>query len=222
MGDEATYAMQALSLAHDLDLAYSRADYDRFVALWGGQPDGLVLQSRDGGRHLTYGKPSLYALAVAPFVRLAPVRGALVANALFLAWAAVAAGRALRRHLGAGAPWWVAAFVFASVAFAYVFWVHADLFLLATAAVGLALAYGGDRGAGARPGPARHAPGRDGGPRLALRRPLARRRAPPRRRRRLPALLPRPPRAGGARGAAGTAAAGVGGARRRGGRPPPA
>jgi hypothetical protein len=145
MGDEATYAMQALSLAHDFDLAYSRADYDRFVALWGGQPDGLVLQSRDGGRHLTYGKPFLYALAVAPFVRLVPVRGALVANALFLAWAAVAAGRALRRHLGAGAPWWVAAFVFASVAFAYVFWVHADLFLMATAAVGLALAYGGDR-----------------------------------------------------------------------------
>jgi len=146
VGDEATYAMQALSLAHDLDLAYSRADYDRFVALWGGKPDGLVLQSRDGGRHLTYGKPFVYALAIAPFVRAAPVDGALLANALFLAWAAVAAGRALRRPLGAAAPWWIAAFVFASVAFAYVFWVHADLFLMATAAVGLALAYGGEGG----------------------------------------------------------------------------
>jgi hypothetical protein len=144
VGDEATYAMQALSLAHDLDLSYGRADYDRFVALWGGKPDGLVLQSRDGGRHLTYGKPFLYALAIAPFVRLAPVDGALLANALFLAWAAVAASRALRRRLGAAAPWWVAAFLFASVAFAYAFWVHADLFLMATAAVGLALAYGGE------------------------------------------------------------------------------
>ena len=153
VGDEATYAMQALSLAHDLDLAYSRADYDRFLALWGGKPDGLVLQSRDGGRHLTYGKPFLYALAIAPFVRLAPVDGPLVANALFLAWAAVAAGRALRRPLGAAAPWWTAAFLFASVAFAYTFWVHADLFLMATAAVGLALAYGGEGRESERPLP---------------------------------------------------------------------
>ena len=145
VGDEATYAMQALSLAHDLNLAYTRADYDRFVALWGGKPDGLVLQSRDGGRHLTYGKPFLYALVVAPFVRFAPVDGALVANALLLAWAAVAAARALRLRLGGAAPWWVAAFLFASVAFAYVFWVHADLFLLATTAVGFALVYGGER-----------------------------------------------------------------------------
>ncbi len=154
VGDEATYEMQALSLAHDLDLAYTRADYDRFVALWGGKPDGLVLQSRDRGGHLTYGKPFLYALAVAPFVRVAPIDGALVANALFLAWAAVAAGRALRRRLGAAAPWWVAAFVFASVAFAYVFWVHADLFLMATTAVGFALVYGmdGDGEDGARAG----------------------------------------------------------------------
>src|SRR5262249_23427477 len=105
VGDEATYAMQALSLAHDLDLDYTRADYDRFVALWGGKPDGLVLQSRDGGKHLTYGKPFLYALAVAPFVRAAPVDGALVANALLLAWAAVAVARALRLQLGAAAPW---------------------------------------------------------------------------------------------------------------------
>jgi hypothetical protein len=48
--------------------------------------------------------------------------------------------------LGAAAPWWVAAFLFASVSFAYAFWVHADLFLLATTAVGLALAYGGGGG----------------------------------------------------------------------------
>ncbi len=145
MGDEATYAMQAASLAWDWDLRYTRADYDRFVAHWGGPPDGLILQSRDGGARITYGKPPLYALVAAPFVHLAPVRGPLVANALLLALAAVAAAWALGRQLGPAAPLWVACFLFASVAFGYTFWAHADLFLLACVAIGFSLVYAGDR-----------------------------------------------------------------------------
>ena len=141
VGDEATYAMQAASLAWDFDLAWSRADYDRFVAHWGGPPDGVILQSGDGGAHITYGKPFLYALAIAPFVRVAPVRGGLIANVVYLAAAAILAGWVLRRRLGDAAPLWVAVFLFASVAFAYAFWVHADLFLLSTTAAGLALVY---------------------------------------------------------------------------------
>jgi hypothetical protein len=145
VGDEATYAMQAASLAWDFDLSYSRADYDRFVTHWGGPPDGLILQSADGGARITYGKPFLYALAIAPFVRVAPVRGGLVANVVYLAAAAALAAWALRRRLGDAAPLWVAVFLYASVAFAYAFWVHADLFLLATTAAGLALVYGSER-----------------------------------------------------------------------------
>lgn len=151
VGDEATYAMQAASLAWDLDLRYTRADYDRFLAQWGTQPDGLILQSRDGGAHLTYGKPPLYALLVAPLVRWAPVRGAVVANALLLAAAAVAAAWALRGQVGPAAPLWVAVALFASVAFGYTFWVHADVFLLACAALGLALVYAGERPSNAPP-----------------------------------------------------------------------
>ncbi|HVT59205.1 MAG TPA: hypothetical protein VHR45_12475 [Thermoanaerobaculia bacterium] len=145
VGDEATYAMQAASLAWDFDLAYSRRDYDRFVAQWGGPPDGVILQSADGGRHITYGKPFLYALVVAPFVRLAPIRGALIANALLLGASALLAARTLKLRLGAAAPLWVAVFIFASVAFPYVYWVHADLFLCAATTAGFAIAYGGDR-----------------------------------------------------------------------------
>lgn len=152
VGDEATYAMQAASLAWDFDLLYTRADYERFVAHWGGPPDGLILQSGGGGSiaggRITYGKPFLYALAIAPFVRAAPVRGGLIANAVYLAAAAVLAAWALRRRLGAAAPLWVAVFLYASVAFGYAFWVHADLFLLATTAAGLALVYGSGRGPG--------------------------------------------------------------------------
>ncbi|HEX9940811.1 MAG TPA: hypothetical protein VGG03_02245 [Thermoanaerobaculia bacterium] len=145
LGDEATYAMQAASLAWDFDLAYSRKDYDRFVAHWGQPPEGLILQSRPGSGRLVYGKPPLYALVIAPFVRAAPVRGPVVANALMLAAAALLAARSLRNRTGEAAPLWVAAFVFASVAFAYVFWGESDLFLMAAVAAGYALVYRGDR-----------------------------------------------------------------------------
>jgi hypothetical protein len=145
LGDEATYTMQASSLVHDLDLTYTRKDYDRFVAQWGVPPQGLILQSRPGSDRLTYGKPPLYALLLAPFVAVAPVRGPLVANALLLAAAALLAARALRDHIGGAAPLWVSGWVFASVAFAYVFWGESDLFLFAAVAAGFALVYWGDR-----------------------------------------------------------------------------
>src|SRR3954453_4912993 len=145
VGDEATYLMQAQSLAWDLDVRYSRRDYDRFVAQWGIKPDGLILQSGDGGRTLVYAKPASYALWIAPFLRLSPLRGAAVANALLLALAAVLAAHTLERRLGPAAPLWVAAWIFASVTFAYVFWAHSDLFLMSLVAIALALAYGAPR-----------------------------------------------------------------------------
>ena len=138
VGDEATYLMQAQSLAWDFDLRYTPEDHDRFVAQWGRPPEGLILQSSDGGRTLVYGKPAAYPLFIAPFVRLSPTRGAAVANALLLALAAVLAARTLQRRIGDAAPLWVAAWVFASVAFAYVFWAHSDLFLMCLVAIALA------------------------------------------------------------------------------------
>jgi hypothetical protein len=143
VGDESTYLMQAQSLAWDGDLAYTRADYDRFLAQQGRPPEGLILQSADGGRTLVYAKPAAYALFVAPFLRASPSRGAAVANALLLALAALASARALERRIGPAAALWVAAWIFASVAFAYVFWTHSDIFLMSLAALALALAYGG-------------------------------------------------------------------------------
>ena len=145
VGDEATYLMQAQSLAWDHDLRYSRQDFDRFVAQWGLKPEGLILQSGDGGRTLTYAKPASYAAWIAPFLRLSPTRGAAIANALLLAIAAVMAARTLTRRLGSAAPLWVAAWIFASVAFAYVFWAHSDLFLMCLTALALALVYGAPR-----------------------------------------------------------------------------
>jgi len=95
-GDEATYLMLGESLAWDFDIHYGRGDYDRFLAHWQRPPDGLILQSSDNGATMTYGKPALYSLALAPFLRLSPLRGAAIANALFLAFAACAAAAGLR------------------------------------------------------------------------------------------------------------------------------
>jgi hypothetical protein len=146
VGDEATYLMQAQSFAWDGDFRYSRKDFDRFVEQWGVKPEGLILQSGDGGRTIAYSKPASYAAFVAPFLRLSPIRGAQIANALLLALAAVLAARTLERRIGPAAPLWVAAWIFASVAFAYVFWVHADLFMMSLAAIAFALTYGAPRG----------------------------------------------------------------------------
>jgi hypothetical protein len=145
VGDEATYLLEAQSLAWDFDIRYTRADYDRFVEQWGRKPEGLILQSADGGKTLVYGKPAVYSLYLVPFVRISPTRGAAVANALALALAAGLAARALQRRIGGVAPLWVAAWVFASVAFAYVFWIHSDLFLMCLTAVALSLVYKGTR-----------------------------------------------------------------------------
>ncbi len=143
VGDEATYLMQGQSLAWDLDIRYSKADYDRFLAQWQTPPEGLILQSSDGGKTLTYGKPLAYSAYLAPFLRAAPRRGAAIANALLLALAAVAATLTLERRVGPAAALFVAAFVFASVTFAHVFWIHSDLFLMCLVALAYALAWGG-------------------------------------------------------------------------------
>jgi hypothetical protein len=140
VGDEATYLMQAQSLAWDGDLRFAAEDLERFRQRRGQSPE-VILQSGDGGARVVYGKPFLYALAIAPLVRLLGERGAVTANVLALAAAAVLAALASIRLGSPAGPWWIAVVVFASVAFGHVFWIHPDLFLMAAAASGLAIAH---------------------------------------------------------------------------------
>ncbi len=141
MGDEATYLMQAESLAWDLDLRYEAADYHRFIDGWQLPPQGLILQSGDGGATITYGKPFFYAAYLAPFLRLFGRSGPFIANALLLIFCAIVACRALERRLGPWASLWLAALIFASVTFASTFWMHADLFLMCLTAVAFSLLF---------------------------------------------------------------------------------
>ncbi len=143
--DAATHVLQAASVAHDLDLQYSRGDFDRYVQDHGEPPGGVFLRSPDRGERIAYGTPVPYAVAAAPVVRFAPAgRGLWLANALFLALACVVATRTLERRLGPTAPLWTAVFAFASVAFAYTFRAGPELFAASLVALAFALAYRGE------------------------------------------------------------------------------
>jgi hypothetical protein len=140
VGDETTYLMQAESLAWDGDLRFDAEDLDRFRERRGHLPE-VILQSGDGGARIAYGKPFFYALTIAPLVRVLGERGATLTNAIVLAIAALLSAWALVKQGSAWGPLWIAVAVFASVAFGHVYWIHPDLFLMACAAAGLALAH---------------------------------------------------------------------------------
>ena len=137
VGDEGVYSMQAQSLAFDFDRRYEASDYRRYLETTGKVPDPLILQSTDRGATLVYAKPFFYSLYLAPFVRLAPERGPIVANLLLLIFAALLLECLLRRRIGADGPLVAALLLFFSVTFGHVFWVHADLLYLAVTALGL-------------------------------------------------------------------------------------
>lgn len=141
MGDEATYLMQAESLAWDLDLIYQADDYHRLITGWQLPPQGLILQSGDGGATITYGKPFFYAAYLAPFLRAFDHRGLFIANALLLILAAALASSVLERRLGHWGSLWTASLVFATVTFASTFWIHADLFLMCLTAMAFSLVF---------------------------------------------------------------------------------
>ncbi len=131
LGGEATYLMQARSLAEDLDLEYTRADFDRMLLDDLGNPADLALVSGNGGLRITFDRPFPYALYLAPWLKLWPQRGFAVANALLLALVSIFAARVLERRIGPWAAAWVTVLVFGSVLFAYVFLATGDLFLFA-------------------------------------------------------------------------------------------
>jgi hypothetical protein len=104
--DEATYVSMALSVAHDGDLRFEKADLDRFLAIYPRGPEGIFLKRAYtvrpvvGARwpflslastpvatttRLAYGKAFIYPVIAAPFVALGGVGGLLVFNVLLLA-----------------------------------------------------------------------------------------------------------------------------------------
>ena len=87
-GDEATYVVMALSVAHDGDLAYEARDIERFYQIYHEGPQGIFLKQGGGDRRahdrLFFGKAYIYSVLAAPFVRLAGVNGLLVFHVVLL------------------------------------------------------------------------------------------------------------------------------------------
>jgi hypothetical protein len=141
-GDEAGYLLQAESVARDLDLQYGDRDRERLVERHGHRAGDTGLALEQKGEAVLLDQPLAHSLLLAPFVRLAPQRGAAVLNVLLLIAAAWVAARSLARRLGAVAPLVVVLFVFGSVTFRYVFLALPDLLVLAATVAAFALAYG--------------------------------------------------------------------------------
>ncbi|HEY0781848.1 MAG TPA: hypothetical protein VGE98_05275 [Thermoanaerobaculia bacterium] len=130
IADEPAYVMMTQSRWHDHDLRYESADLLRAYRLWDQGPNGLILSTSDGGRTMHYGKPYIYSLCAVPFYAVFGVQGLVVFNtALFLAMLAGAwwFWRDESGHVGL----FLGGFFFASVAYAYVFWMQPEIFNMA-------------------------------------------------------------------------------------------
>ena len=136
---EVTYLMAAASLAWDGDLSYGREDYDRYVRTWEREPEAVALATADGSGKIGFGRPPVYAVVAAPFVRVSPRWGLSVLNWLLLALAAAASALVLERSVGPWAPAWIALCVAGTTAFTLLPLPSPELFRLAVSAVAWAL-----------------------------------------------------------------------------------
>jgi len=141
IGEEATYVLQAESLAWDLDLVFDEKDRRR-VATRGLEMTGLGLRSGRLDAEPVFSRPVFYSAYLAPFVRLAPARGPTVANLLLLCLAVGLASRHLSMRIGSSAPWLVGLFLFASVTFRYLQVAEPPIFLLALTVSAFYLVFG--------------------------------------------------------------------------------
>ena len=157
-GDESTYVTMALSLAYDGDLKFRAEDLERFERIYGIGPEGIFLKQgyrlqmvwsagwppvriektrRPARQGLDFGKPFVYSLAAAPFVRVAGVRGLLIFNLLLavaVLWMAVTF--ASRRMHKPAAIVLSVAFLAASIAGLYTVWLTSEFFNFAVVFAG--------------------------------------------------------------------------------------
>jgi hypothetical protein len=135
--DEATYYMMGLSLVHDGDLTYRKADLIRVWREFPAGPAGVFLKK---GRTLSgnpdpdpnrlfYAKSFIYPVFAAPFIALFGTNGFLVLNAVLIALVVLCSYLFLHARSG---PWssaiLAAAFVFGSVVPVYFVWIMPEVF----------------------------------------------------------------------------------------------
>ena len=144
-GDEGTYLAMAQSVSRDGDLMFDSADRERLEQADGAGRQTVILQQT--GKGVSYSKPVIYPLLVAPFHRLLGDLGLVLFNALAMGAALALAWGVLRRQAAAEEAWltlWT--FFGVGVLPAYLVWKMPDLFQVALATAGLSLALATVRG----------------------------------------------------------------------------
>lgn len=141
--DEPAYYLMALSLVRDGDLRVETEDLERAFREFPYRPvNNLILMTDDGWRTVLYGKPYLYSLFAAPFAGVAGARGMVFFNmALLLAMVWMGAAYLARDNPPGRAALFAAGFFLVSPAFAYVFWLHPEVFAMAGVATCLFLGF---------------------------------------------------------------------------------
>lgn len=166
--DEPAYYLMALSLAHDGDLRCELNDIQRlFQEFPYHVVHNLILATDDGWHTVYFGKPYIYSLFAAPWARLFGASGLVAFNMaliLLMIWLG-------RRYLERFNPPAVAllfssGFFLASCAFSYIFWIHPEIFNMASVMVSLYFAL-----ADPATSPARDSRRRGGSWRLWIERP---------------------------------------------------
>lgn len=147
--DEAAYYLASLSLWHDGDLELENQDARRLFREYPGT-DNVLVMSRGRGEPVYFSIPIVYPLLAVPFVGLLGANGMVLLNAALL-MAMVWMGFAyLRRHNGdALASLFSCGFFLLSTAFVYVFWLQAEILVMACVATAFFLterAFGGSGG----------------------------------------------------------------------------
>jgi hypothetical protein len=127
-GDQATFFSMTQSIAHDLDLEWSKKDLIRYKDIILAGPIGIFLKKGRDGR-IFFAKSFAYSLFAAPFVRLFGINGHYVFHAVLLALVFYLGLLYLSLdHRPGPALLAVVTFLWASIAAVYFFWITPDFF----------------------------------------------------------------------------------------------
>ena len=125
-GDASDYVMMTMSLAHDGDLVYERADLDRVLATrpeGTDYPAGLFLIRGETGRFFVGGHSFYYPMLAVPFYLVFGLRGFLVLNGLLWLIALVLIRNHWAPSMGNPTSWLLAlAALWLSAAYDYLLW----------------------------------------------------------------------------------------------------
>jgi hypothetical protein len=126
--DQAVYYALTTSIAHDLDLEYTKQDLVRYYHDFDAGPQGIFLKKARNGR-IFFAKSWAYSLLAAPFVRIFGYNGFLVFHS-FLLLVVMLMGFAYfsRANSPLTSISYFLTFLLASVAGVYYLWISPDFF----------------------------------------------------------------------------------------------